>query len=105
MNDRSKLPKWAQQEMTRLENSAEYHKARLVESLGQNGPHSDTQVYMGYQEPTAGLPNGTPIHFKLSYGKVEVRVNEGRLEISSPHGGLSIFPHVTNVVQVAVVPR
>lgn len=105
MNDKSKLPKWAQQEMERLENSAEYHKARLRESLGDNDQVSDTQIYMGYQEDLVGLPSGTPIRFKLSYGKVEVRVNEGRLEVTGVNGALSIFPHVTNVVQVAVVPR
>lgn len=105
MNDRSKLPKWAQQELDRLDNAVEYHKSRLAESLGEGPEVSDTQVHMGYQEPKAGLPNGTPIHFKLSYGKVEARVNDGKLEISSPNGSLAVFPHVTNEVQVAVVPR
>lgn len=107
MNDRSKLPKWAQQELDRLDSAVEYHKSRLAESLGQGAESSDTEVYMGYKEKPVGLPDGTPVHFKLSYGRVGVRVKDGKLEVSGlgVGGGLAIFPHVSNLVNVSVVPR
>jgi hypothetical protein len=104
-NDITKLPKWAQQEIERLENSVEYHKGRLAESIPQGEGASDTIVYMGYGEEHVGLPNGTPIRFQTGDGVVEARVKGDTVEIHTVGGSIGIFPHVSNVVGVKVIRR
>lgn len=105
MNDRSKLPRWAQNELAALESSVEYHKRRLNESIGEGGEGTDTIIYMGHDEPAHGLPNGTPIRFLTDHGVIEARTEDGRLNVRSSHGSLVLLPVVTNSIVVDVIPR
>lgn len=105
MNDRTKLPKWAQHEMARLEDSANYHKRRLMESIGESERGTDTAIHLGYNQTPVGLPNGTVIRFETENGTIEARVESGDLMLSAYQGSLSIRPIVSNAVRAGVVPR
>lgn len=104
-NDVTKLPKWAQADIERLSSAVEYHKARLRESIARGEDASDTLVYMGYGEEHVGLPKGTPIRFQTDTGQIQVRAEGDHVEITSHHGSLALFPHVTNEIKVKVVRR
>lgn len=103
--DITKLPKWAQREISNAQSRAEFAEKRLRESLGESDRHSDTQVSMGYGKESVGLPMGTRIDFQAGSGTISAQIVRGEMEISTSWGGLYIAPVVTNVAKVGVLPR
>ena len=96
--DRAKLPKWAQQELRRLEADLRDAHARL----GAGPDDSDT-----FADPYADAPRplgkGTTVEFRTGpnrFGdRVLVSVGKDRVRI---HGGdsLHIYPSASNVIEV-----
>lgn len=101
MNDITKLPKWAQTEIERLQADLDYYR----EKLRQVGD-GDTEVWVrshaiGEHEP---LPRGTHIIFKLPNGGTEVSAVGETLELYGRSGGsLAVLPRSSNVAWVRVV--
>lgn len=101
MRDRTKLPKWAQQELARLEQSVEYWQGLAV--VGPEG--SDTFVRQGWTREAGQLlkPLGDSpsILFDTQSGRIEARVQDDYLQVASYGAGwLQIRPQSSNVVRV-----
>lgn len=95
-NDLTKLPKWAQQEIDRLQRNVEHWKAKATA-----GPDtSDTWI-----EHHAGrTPLGTNVHvvFTLPGGHELMAYREGHeLRVSGDgHNAIAVVPQASNVVKV-----
>lgn len=99
--DRTKLPKWAQQELGRLERDLEHAQARLAE-----GPENSNTFADPYADSPRPLGEGTLIEYRFgeSWGeKFSVRLEGDKLYVM---GGstLSIYPQSSNTFRVGVKP-
>lgn len=93
--DVSKLPKWAQTEIQRLERNLESANARL-----NTGPEdSDTFADPYFEESTRPLGRGTMIQFGEERGRrFRVRIDkDGRLDVSGDEG-LIVIPRASNSI-------
>lgn len=99
MNDRTKLPKWAQQEMDRLERNYEHAKRELRVVLGEDRAGPGSPVVEPYTDAVP-LPEGAHV-FWPSHG-VEVQADSnGFLSIrASKDGALLVQPGSSNVIYV-----
>lgn len=91
------LPKWAKQEIARLERDVEHYKETL--RVGPEDSNTFANPYSGAPTP---LGKDTIILFQAPAGDIRVRLDErGRLEI---HGGsgIAIHPRATNTVSIQV---
>lgn len=94
--DRTKLPKWAQQELTRLERNLEHAKSKLAQGPENSrvfaDPYSDTPRPLG----------DAHIEFRVGPGigqKFSVRIEGTDLYVMGSDG-LAVFPEASNVVRV-----
>lgn len=102
--DLTKLPKWAQQEIERLQHDLEWAKGKLTA-----GPEDSDTFANPYSDATP-LGKGTIIAFhtdeKGSYFNVRMREN-GELDIHySPRGGaqaIGVVPSASNSVRLRPV--
>ena len=105
----ARLPKWAQVEITRLNNNLEYAERRVREVEGKD----ETNVFIDTMMDKIPLPKDSQICFKDETGaEYAVRAHrsaeQGRvgLHVSVLHCGergfgvLGIFPHASNVVTI-----
>lgn len=104
----SRLPKWASEEINRLnervENQREYFSKKLKEMCGD----TPTKIKLDLAHDVSGfVPAGTRVCFTTRNGDeimVYLSSDGDRVEIFKnsyhPCGGLMIFPRVTNVVEV-----
>lgn len=100
MGDRSRLPKWAQQEMERLENDAKAWKEQV-----QGAKAGLTDTLLRYRpEPDRGLPMGSTMVFKTLGGEIEARMKDGSLEVRALGGSLVLEPYTSNVVHLSSRP-
>jgi hypothetical protein len=61
---RDRLPRWAQDELTRLALNVEYWRNRAYEARGEHGQATDTLI--DDYPVLRGLPNGTRIRFNVT---------------------------------------
>lgn len=97
--DTSKLPKWAQQRIDKLERDVEYWKARATE-----GPeNSDTFISWPMDSPKP-LGSGYNIRFVVGSGSgdyIEVRnQQDGSVEVRTAWRGMRIHPTASNTIVV-----
>ena len=96
--DISKLPKWAQAELLRLESDVDYWKARATE-----GPEDSDTFIHSYLDPTP-IGKGPIVRFQLTgddqfRDAIQVRRDGDAIYVS---GGdtLQVEPRASNVVKV-----
>ena len=99
--DITKLPKWAQQEITRLERSVEHWKA-----VASVGPEDSTVFADAFSAAPRPLGEDPVIQFnKCGMGLADIRiaraaVGSNVLEISTTEGTLEVSPQSGNVIRV-----
>ncbi len=115
--DRTKLAKWAQQELTRLERRVEQLETAL------RGQQTATDTWMDtYDEATSvALPPGSRIHFHLDgpapmrakfdghYFEARIRRDgyngEPYLDVSTSSGMPTVVPQASNVIRILHTDR
>ena len=100
--DRSRLPKWARQEMERLERDRDSWKEKALAAAGKGGL-TDTALRFR-PGPDRGLPIGSTIVFKAITGEIEARMKDGRLDVRTLSGTMAVEPHTSNVVYISARP-
>ena len=96
--DTSKLPKWAQRRIAKLESDVEYHKAQAFQAA--KGP-SNSRVFIEDYEGTRGLPDNVKIGFRFAQDKVlAIRRVGDWVEVRSDFQHLVIEPESSNVIRV-----
>jgi hypothetical protein len=99
MRDRSTLPKWAQQEMERLERERDSWKEKVFYAAAEKG---FTDTSLRYRpEPDRGLPIGSTVVFKTITGEIEARMKDAKLEVRALSGLVVIEPYTSNVVCIS----
>ena len=109
-HDISKLPKWAQTEIKRLETNAKDCQRKLDEAVGAIGTESNvwTERYDGDSPELfvkTYLPANSTIHFKVGGHTVTVKhfIN-GSLQVLAQGGLLLVSPQSSNVVHLHTFP-
>lgn len=101
--DLTKLPKWAQREITALEGSLAHERARL-----SAGPEDSDTFVDPYAEAPRPLGKGPLVEYRLGTlrdERIHVRLNEyGDVEVRGTRG-IVLTPHASNVVLVRIDPR
>lgn len=97
MSDRTRLPKWAQREIERLENDLASANRKLAE-----GPEDSDTFADPYSDTPRPLGKGTSVEFRLGpeiADKIHVRIERGKVNV---YGGdyLRIYPQASNVINV-----
>jgi hypothetical protein len=102
--DRRKLPKWAQQELQRLEHDLASTKKEMREMMGES--NEPTEVYIWDHMDLIRLPARTQIRFgdPESRNYFDVMIRDGRLRI---YGGDSyvIHPGSSNTIDLSIRDR
>jgi hypothetical protein len=110
----AKLPKWAQQEIVRLERDVQHHERRLAEVSGETSEPSNVEVNArGIQPGRRFLPSGDSVRFWLdpdSDGRarryVDVAVIGGEVRVmTSGYGNMLVVPQASNVVYIGEQER
>lgn len=101
--DITKLPQWAQQQISRLESDVAYWKAKWDRA---DSGDTNTWIWNGMPEDDMPLPPDSRIRFQLHEsrdGDVTVMVRDGKLEIN---GGrrMKVLPMSSNLIEVEVGP-
>lgn len=98
-HDISKLPKWAQAEIWRLQRNESSYLARL-----SAGPDDSDTFADPYSDAPRPLGTGTSVEFRLDDVKVRVRVNrtrDGRPYLDVNGGdSVAVYPHASNAIMV-----
>jgi hypothetical protein len=111
MNDVSRLPKWAQAEIQRLQRDVKSAEERLAAAFGNTETRIEIDPYRKYQGDGEGrrfVPNNTTIRFLLEeHGEIDVRLrdNELILQASGRVGCFCVKPQASNVVHAGFVPE
>ena len=95
MRDIAKLPKWAQDVITRLERNLERANKKINEIYEQE--ETNTQVEEGFKR--LNLPNGSSIVFSIGDQQVRVRIDQGNLNINGSRA-FQIQPLASNNVDI-----
>lgn len=94
---RERLPKWAKQELTRLERDLAYAKERLAEG------DEDSRVFADpYSDTPRPLGHDTSIEFVLGpkWGdKINVRIDGHGIKVAGGNR-LAVIPNASNVVYI-----
>lgn len=99
--DVTKLPKWAQREIGRLERDVEHLKGQL--SAGPEDSDTFANAFSAARRP---LGAQTDIEFVLANGKIRARIEPGRgvfgrLYISGDDG-LRVMPNAFNSIELEI---
>ena len=91
----SKLPKWAQSEIKRLESNLIEVENELSTLYGKN--ETNTKIaYVGNDKP---LPNSAVINFDIGGNVISCNIVDGELRIYG-RNGISVFPKASNSVYI-----
>lgn len=97
MKDISKLPKWVQVKIVRLQNDLEYTENRLKKFEGKK----DTNTFIIHGLTEIPLPNNSEIKFSLGEGwhrKVTCKINDGEIEVFAD--SMLVLPKASNHVHI-----
>ena len=105
--DITKLPKWAQQEIKRLNQDLAYYRSKL-----QVGPDDSNTFADPYSDARRPLGHDTTIEFVLTNGhKIRARLDRNsvnglydRLYVSGDDG-IAVFPNASNSVEIQSIRR
>jgi len=102
------LPKWAQREIARLESAIEYLHKSFSDKMDEIAGKTETRIQLCFPASNERFaPLGTRVRFILANKDIiEFRLNEDQDAIhvykeGLKHGGLSIKPEVSNVVEIS----
>jgi hypothetical protein len=101
--DIATLPKWAQNEIARLESDVEHWKVKATA-----GPANSDTFVTNYK---ADKPLGSSPQIKFQVGEnnhqcIEAKIVNGELRVSAPWGGsLLVVPNCSNVVSLRLGDR
>ncbi|MEU9560328.1 DUF7239 family protein [Streptomyces fumanus] len=99
----ARLPKWAQEELSRLRRSLVQAEARNAELRGKVGK-TNTHV-QNFGQDDQPLPNGSTVRFQLRSDHwdqyVSARVERGRLSLLGGRS-LLVLPHVSNALYLSL---
>lgn len=99
MTDISKLPKWAQSEIERLQRDNTDLRRKLDEIQDGSGPMVWYEIMDGV---THGIPDGAVVRAQVGGEKIEISVQGDALRISSIMRSIIVQPQSANVVRVRV---
>lgn len=107
MNDITKLPKWAQQEITRArEEVAQMHRDVSMVVGGtpsaiEVDPH---RTYRHADLPRMFLPENYAVRFSIEGGWVEVSIHDGRVRVIGEAGlPFAVLPNCSNVIELQFI--
>jgi hypothetical protein len=99
MDDLSKLPKWAQNRIGKLERDVEYYKKQLDQTdAGQS------KVCWGDYESKHGIPEGATVTYHLQKGEMWLELKGDEVKVTAPTGThrLTVRPKSGNVLTLTV---
>lgn len=101
MNDKTKLPKWAQQAITDLERRTDSAESALKKYLDSKNP-SRIWTERGLSERNYVQDNR--VVFQLEHGTISMWLDKETIECHATYGfgRLVVVPHVTNVVHLEI---
>ncbi len=97
--DITKLPKWAQWKIKRLERDLEVAEKTIKNHEAGTGLIT-YQYLMGRKH---GLPDGATVEFTVDNGRIDVSIDKGLLRVSTSHT-IQVLPRATNTFNV-VIPK
>ena len=106
--DVTKLPKWAQAEIARLNANVASWKAKAEAAMSPNAEGTDTFIDAGLpSEPNRGLPPGSHVCFRIGPAHSDViecyvstrhgKSGEAVVFVWAPGGDLMVLPSSSNV--------
>lgn len=93
----ARLPRWARMHIETLERDLASAKRQSEEIGGER--ETDTRMLRSYPEEPIGLPAGSRIEYGTDR-RIEVRWQDGALQIMTSGGGMRIEPKVSNVILI-----
>ena len=102
--DVTKLPKWAQSEIARLEsNVADYKKMAYAVTTSEEEqlPISNTEVAQGFDKDSKYLPPDTTVRFHGDAGWLDVTVSKRGIEVHA-QDPLKVKPQSSNSIYIEV---
>lgn len=101
-NDETKLPKWAQTELQRLRSNMLSLEKKLQAFAGVDKTKIQIDPYSGRGRHPMYLPDSITVRFTVDGGNIDLRLRDGRLEVSASSPGaadhLSVWPRASNMV-------
>ena len=98
--DRSKLPKWAQQEIDRLERDLVSAYEKL--SIGPQDSNTFADIYSSAPRPLGKSPNIDFVFGEKWSQKFQARLEGDTLRVSGGNS-IAVFPQSSNVVSIKVL--
>ncbi len=99
--DVTKLPRWAQHHIAKLEADIAYYGEKFK---AMDAQQSEVYIERGFADENIFLPPNSRIAFTLPTGTITVHVEEKRLELYA-NDALQLRPSLSNVVYATVVGR
>ena len=93
MDNKDKLPKWAQYDITLLE-----RKIEQLQSIVDSFNNADTSISYGYSVKH-GLPDHTTVQFVVDGVRFDVSISNGLLKIYSTDT-IAVIPNAANTVSI-----
>lgn len=105
MNDLSKLPKWAQHEITRLRGDLARARRDALAATSENARGTNVAISVDGGLTMRGLPPNATVRFTLEDGEIEVhhpgaQDPDGMLTVYCRTGRLLVLPSSSNVVHL-----
>lgn len=106
----SRLPKWAQSEITRLRSNLASSEAKLAAAIGATKSLVEVDPHRQLDPGRARLflPDNAVVRFSLPAGFVEAHIERDRLIVSAQglaHGEFIVRPIVSNSIAVGFTAR
>ena len=99
----SRLPKWAQNEVSRLRADVEYYKKQLAAVVGETKTIIEVDPpYSREDHPRKYLPERAQIEFTLPSGKITVSLRDSLVHLYTDHGRIALYPVASNVAYVGI---
>jgi hypothetical protein len=93
-NNYTKLPQWAQQEISLLKSNLAYLQGKYDQVVGNV---ASAVTVVGYTEPDRGLPERSCVRFELPNGYVECQLNADKdAVVVHSNNFLEVLPRASN---------
>ena len=116
--DVTKLPKWAQERISRIEHALEYAKAQIADLSNQHtgGVKTKTYIDMGHLSPKVYLPDDAEITFEGDHhNEISLRRSfnfQNRADTktgfklrTNGNDRMALQPDCTNVIEIVFIDR
>ena len=95
----TKLPKWAQQYIQKLQKDVEWYKKQLRQLDTADSPLT-WEAISGNNE-THGIPERATITFVLPNGKIDFKLRKDEIHVSAHSRGLLVEPVAANSIKLS----